>query len=101
MQARPTQNMGGIPAHASGTAAVTAATVTLAAVSTSIMITNRSTSINLLVSFDAGTSWATIPALTTGDAAISLECNVSSLQVKSASSTADYEILYTKVGDPA
>ena len=83
-------------AHDNYNAAVTAATKTLPAgpvqnSGVSILIHNTDASIAILVSFDGGTNWKTIPA------GSSLPLDVSHLpsyQVKSASGTPAVECLY-------
>ena len=83
-------------AHDNYNAAVTAATKTLPAGSVtnacvSLLIHNTDTSINISVSFDAGTTWKIIPA----GSSLALEVShLPSYQVKSASGTPAVECLY-------
>ncbi len=81
----------GVAEHHNGTAVVTPATVTFSGTSKSLLIDNKDTSGDLLVSFDGGTSTKTIDP----GQSLSIEANHTSVQVSASSGTVPYEMLVT------
>lgn len=74
-------------AHYNGTATTSPATVTFDPIGKSIFIQNTSTLNNLLISFDAGTTFKTL----TPGSAFSIDAGLVSIVVKSSAGSVDYE----------
>lgn len=75
--------------HFNGSIGTTATTITPAGNPVSFLINNTHASQNILVSFDAGTTFFTIKA----GFSLSVDTSASSFQIKGSAATTTYEIL--------
>jgi hypothetical protein len=85
----------GIPQHFNGTVGTTATIITPSSPTTAILISNpasNASSINLLASFDGGTTFFTIERR----GQLSIETEVNSFQIKGSAAGTAYEILVTR-----
>lgn len=81
----------GVAEHHNGSATTTPATVNFSGTSKAILIQNRDSVNNLLVSFDGGTTTKTIDP----NQSLSIEANHASVEVSSSAGTVAYEMLVT------
>jgi len=79
--------------HWNGSVGTAAATVTLAATGVALLIENTHAAQNILVSFDAGTTWKTLNPNDT----LSVDTSMSSFQIKGSAAATTYEILAGRV----
>jgi hypothetical protein len=85
----------GTPQHFNGTVGTSATTLTPSSTTTAILVLNPTTNasnVTLSVSFDGGTTFFDLIR----GATLSIECEVSSLQIKGSSATTNYQILVTR-----
>ena len=81
----------GTPEHRNGTAGTTPAPVTFSAATKSVLFRNAHIANDLLVSFDGGAAFFTIPP----GAALGLDCAVSGAVVKAGADGTPYECIAT------
>ena len=82
----------GTPKHYNGVANVLSATVNFAATTKSILVQNIDAAKIVYISFDGGSNWKSIKPLDN----VSLQCAISSLDIKASVDGANYEILTTE-----
>ena len=85
----------GTPQHFNGVVGTSATTLTPSSTTTAILVFNPTTNasnVTLSVSFDSGTTFFDLIR----GATLSIECEVSSLQIKGSSATTNYQILVTR-----
>ena len=77
----------GVPEHHNGTVTATAEAVTFGGKSRRVVLRNAQPGKSLMVSFDGGTSFITVPP----DETLDVECAVDGLVLKSDDGDVDYE----------